>query len=45
MDENQNSISEHANNTPFVALETKKRIKRPKRKNKLHTQKQRVGEQ
>jgi len=45
MDGNQNSMRKYTNNTPFVALETKKRIKRPKRKNKLHTQKQRVEEQ
>jgi hypothetical protein len=32
MDENQNSMSKHTNNTPFVAFETKKRMKRQKRK-------------
>ena len=37
MDENQNSISKHTNNTPFVVLETKKRMKRQKRKQAPHS--------
>jgi len=32
MDGNQNSMRKYTNNTPFIALETKKRMKRPKRK-------------
>jgi hypothetical protein len=32
MDGNQNSMSKHTNNTPFVVSGTKKRKKRPKRK-------------